>query len=298
MKSLETYLSESLYNHLSIDYELYEAAGLYDGIEDLCKFLTNKIKSHQEKEFSITYNSDDRELHNIKNVFFDNITLKCERSNRYRNDAECSINKASDININTTRFNNCIIYVYLSQNHNAKEVYTILLHEITHLWDNYNHILRYGDSMVTAKNANKYTNIIKSLDSGSIVGKILYFINPNEVNAWMASFAGYLYNNVDDKIIEDPKRALEIIKGSDLYRNYVIMGEYIDAIYKDNRSLLKANNIDIHELCNEYNKIYGTDFTEHKVRKQLYTQYQKVRQKIESNIGKICTKYVKDFKLR
>ena len=77
MKLLETYLSESLYNHLSIDYELYEAAGLYDGIEDLCKFLTNKIKSHQEKEFTITYNSDDRELHNIKNVFFDNITLKC-----------------------------------------------------------------------------------------------------------------------------------------------------------------------------------------------------------------------------
>lgn len=41
--------NEKLLHHINIDYKLYENAGLYDGIEDLSKFLTNKIKSHQEK---------------------------------------------------------------------------------------------------------------------------------------------------------------------------------------------------------------------------------------------------------
>lgn len=42
--------NEKLLHHINIDYKLYENAGLYDGIEDLSKFLTNKIKSHQEKK--------------------------------------------------------------------------------------------------------------------------------------------------------------------------------------------------------------------------------------------------------
>ena len=298
MKTLESYISESLETHINIDYAIYEAAGLYNGIEDLCRFLTNKIKSHQEKEFELTYSADDRELKNMNNIFFDSITLKCERSNKYRNDAECSINKETDINKNTNRLNNCTIYVYLSQKHNAVEVYMTLLHEVTHLWDNYNHILRYNSSITDANTSKYYNDIMKSLDNNNLVGTILYFINPIEVNAWLASFAGYLYDNVEDTIIDDPKRALEIIKGSELYKNYVAIGQYVEIIYKGKDELLKKHGVDIHEFCKEYNRIYCTNFTENKVRKQIYNQYQKVRQKIESNIGKICTKYVKDFRLR
>lgn len=298
MKTLESYLLESLQTHINIDYAIYETAGLYDGIEDLCRFLTNKIKSHQEKEFELSYSADDRELKNMNNIFFDSITLKCERSNKYRNDAEYSINKETDINKNTNRLNNCTVYVYLSQKHNAKDIYVVLLHELTHAWDNYNHILRYSSSMTTAKTSKYYNDILKSLDNNNIVGTILYFINPIEVNAWLASFAGYLYDNVEDTIIDDPKRALEIIKASNLYKNYVVIGQYVEAIYRGEYDVLKKRGTDIHEFCREYNRIYGTNFTENKVRNQVHNQYQKVRQKIESNIGKICTKYVKDFRLR
>ena len=298
MKTLESYLLESLETHINIDYAIYETAGLYDGIEDLCRFLTNKIKSHQEKEFKIEYNSTDRELTKFRNVFFDSITLDCERSNKYNNDAECDTNKVNDLNQNTNRLKNVVIKVYLSQKHDSKEVYTILLHEMTHLWDNYNHILRYNSSMTTANTAKYYNDILKSLDDNNLVGKILYFINPIEINAWIASFAGYLYDNIEDNVIDDPKRALEIIKSSDLYKNYVAIGQYVEAIYKGKDDLLKKRGIDIHEFCREYNRIYGTNFTENKVRNQIHAQYQKVRQKIESNIGKICTKYVKNFTFR
>lgn len=298
MQTLESYLLESLETHINIDYAIYETAGLYDGIEDLCRFLTNKIKSHQEKEFKLEYNSTDRELSKFRNVFFDSIILDCERSNKYNNDAECSINKIIDLDKNTNRLKTVVIRVYLSQKHDAKEVYTILLHEVTHLWDNYNHILRYNSSITDANTSKYYNDILKSMDNDNLVGTILYFINPIEVNAWIASFAGYLYDNIEDNVIDGPKRALEIIKASDLYKNYVAIGQYVEAIYKGKDALLKKHGVNINEFCREYNRIYGTNFTENKVRKQIYNQYQKVRQKIESNIGKICTKYVKNFRLR
>ena len=174
----------------------------------------------------------------------------------------------------------------------------ILLHGVTHLWDNYNHILRYNSSITNANTSKYYNDILKSMNNDNLVGTILYFINPIEVNAWLASFAGYLYDNVKDTIINDPKRALEIIKDSELYKNYIAISQYVDAIYKGKDDILQKHGVDIHEFCKEYNRIYGTNFTENKVRKQIYNQYQKVRQKIESNIGKICTKYVKDFRLR
>lgn len=296
MKTLESYITESLYNHLNIEYGVFENAGLYDGIEDLCKFLTNKIKSRQDKEFVLTYNIDDRELSKLKNVFFDNIVLDCERSNKYTNEAEYVTNKMVDFDKNTNRLKSIYINVYLSQKHDSREVYLILLHELTHAWDNYNHIKRYNQSLNDDKKyVDRYNSIIKSLDNNTLIGKILYFINPGEVNAWMASFAGYLYDNVKDNTIDDPHKALEIIKGSDLYKNYVNIGIWVDAIYNKSKNITPQF---MHDLCEEYNRIYGTNFTEDKVRKQLYNQYHKVRNKIESNIGKICTKYIKTFVLR
>ena len=86
MIDLDKYISEQLLKHLNIDYNIIENAGLYDGIEDLCKFLTNKIRSHQEKEFVISYNDSDIELKSMRNIFFKNIILKCERSNKNNND--------------------------------------------------------------------------------------------------------------------------------------------------------------------------------------------------------------------
>ena len=295
MISLEEYLSESLLKHLYIDYNIIENAGLYDGIEDLCKFLTNKIRSHQEKEFKLIYKDSDRELSKMKNVFFKSIILDCERSNKYRNDAECVTTEAYDFDKDANKVNYIELKVYLSQTHNQSEVYSILLHEMTHAWDNYNHIKRYSLSLNNKDIQPKYRSILKSMDDGSIVGKILYFINPLEVNAWVASFAGYLYEYMEDNTISDPHKALQIIKNSELYDNYVAIGQWINAIY-DNDKRLKPGFIS--EFCNEYNKIYGTNYTEQKIRKIVYQQYNKVMNKIESSIGKLCVRYVKTMKIR
>ena len=45
-----------------------------------------------------------------------------------------------DYDKNEDKVNYVELKVYLSQTHNQKEVYSILLHEMTHAWDNYNNI--------------------------------------------------------------------------------------------------------------------------------------------------------------
>ena len=231
----------------------------------------------------------------MKNIFFKSIILSCERSNKYRNDAECINTEVYDFDKTEDKVNYVKINVYLSQTHNQKEVYSILLHEMTHAWDNYNNIKRYSQSLNNKDIQPVYQAVLNSMDSGSMVGKILYFINPIEVNAWIASFAGYLYDYMEDNTISDPHKALQIIKQSDLYNNYVAIGQWITAIYNNDKRLKPGF---ISEFCREYNRIYGTNYTTHKVQKEIYRQYKKEMNKIESSIGKLCTRYVKTMNIR
>ena len=286
MKTLEEYLLESLRTHLYIDYNLKEFAGLYDGIEDLCNFLSNKIRSHQEKEFKIIYR--DEELSRLHNIFFKYIVLKCERSNKYDNDGEYELNSYIDYDRNEDKMNCVVIHLYLSSIHNQQDVYSILLHELTHAWDDFNGFKKQSSSL---KRVSYYKNIIKALDgegAQKTLGQILYYITPSELNARIAELAGSLY--IEDDIV-DAHRALQIIKNSDIYKNYIHIGEWVDAIYND-----KLDKSFIDNICNEYNIVYGKDYTEYKIKKLLYNQYQSAINKIESNIGKICARYVKKMK--
>lgn len=288
MKTLESYINEQLERHVNIDYELFEHAGLYNGIEDLARFLTNKIKSHQEKKFRIMYKDTDRELSKFKNIFFKTIVLNCERSNGYDNEASYQINDAIDYIPETDKFLFINIKVDLSLKHDATNVYMILIHELTHAWDNYNHIKRYNVSYENTSTGKVYTDMTKSMDEGELIGKILYFINPIEINAWAASFAGYLHEYVESNTINSPHEALKIIKSSPLYQNYINMGEYIDAIYNGTISqkfILKC--------CNEYNRIYHKNYTIEKIKKELKNRYTYVMNHINSNIGKMCARYIK-----
>lgn len=296
MKTLEEYINEQLFSHLCIDYNIYENAGLYDGIEDLCNFLTNKIRSHQEKLFKISYTEDDRELSKFKNIFFKKIILTCERSNKYNNDAEYTINSISGYDSISKKFNIVRINVFLSQKHNPQEVYSILLHELTHAWDNYN---AYKNNTTNLNQANRIINYPKILnlvdygvDGEKILGDIMYFLNDIELNAWVASFAGYLYEYDE---ISTPQEALKIIKNSDLYKNYINIGEWVTSLYNNDKRL---NQNTVHQICNSYNKLYNTDYTEYKIKKILYNKYIKAKNKIDSSIGKLCSRYVKELKIR
>ena len=286
--------NEKLLHHINIDYKLYENAGLYDGIEELSKFLTNKIKSHQEKKFVIKYNYDDIQLRNFHNIFFNQIIISCVRDKNHSNIGEYISNDAVDFNSSTNRFNFVRINLELTINNNSQEVYQSLLHELTHAWDDYNSYKNGTTSIKQASIDMNYSNIINLIQSGNdtneLIGKIFYFLSDIEINAFMVQFAGYLYNYLEDNTIIDPHKAYNIIKDSDIYKNYESIGSVLCAL----------NNNDTYNetkllLTNEYNKLHNTNYSPHKVFKILNNQYNKIMRRIESNIGKLCTRYVKEL---
>ena len=71
------------------------------------------------------------------------------------------------------------------------------------------------------------------------------------------------------------------------------MGEYIDAIYND--TLPKEF---ILKCCSEYNKIYHKNYTVEKIKKDLKNRYICVMNHINSNIGKMCARYVKSLAIK
>lgn len=300
MQSLEEYLLEQLEKHINIDYNLFENAGLYDGIEELAMFLTNKIRSHQEKEFKLIYKDTDRELSKFKNIFFKSISICCERCNTTDNTGRYEINDVIDYDNKTDKFNYITIKCELSVSHNQNEIYLIFLHELTHAWDNYNHIKKYGNKSLNDVFINtKYDEVAKLMNSSdglySFVGLLLYFINPMKVNAFMGSFASYLYDTVNDNRIEDPHKALNIIKSSQLYKNYVQLGAFVQKLYDNDAAI---NKYLIKYICKEYNRVYCKNYTESKIKKTIYWQYKKVLKKIESNIGKLCVRYTKNLSFK
>ena len=297
MKTLEAYILENIEKHVNIDYNLFENAGLYDGVEELAMFLTNKIRSNQAKSFTITYDDTDRELSKFKNIFFKSIIIDCERCNTRDNVGKYEINDFVDYDVNTEKFNYINIKCELSVTHNQNETYLTMLHELTHAWDNYNHIKRYGNkSLNNVYLDTKYDEIAKRMHSkdgmDNFVGMLMYYINPMEVNAFMSSFASYLYDVVTDSRIEDPHKAVSLIKSSQLYKNYVEINSFVQKLYDNDKSI---EPILVRYICKEYNKIYGKNYTEAKVKKSIYLQYKKVMNRIESNIGKLCVRYCKNI---
>lgn len=289
--------NEKLLHHINIDYKLYENAGLYDGIEELSKFLTNKIKSHQEKKFIIKYNYDDIQLRKFHNIFFNQIIISCVRDKNHTNIGEYISNDAVDFNISTNRFNFVRINLELTINNNSQEVYQSLLHELTHAWDDYNSYKNGTTSIKQASIDMNYSNIINLIQSGNdvneLIGKIFYFLSDIEINAFMAQFAGYLYNYLEDNIIIDPHKAYNIIKDSDIYKNYKNIGFVLYMINNDDM-YNKTKKL----LVDKYNSLHNTNYSAHKVFKILNNQYNKIMRRIESNIGKLCTRYVKELIIR
>ena len=289
--------NEKLLHHINIDYKLYENAGLYDGIEDLSKFLTNKIKSHQEKKFVIKYNYDDIQLRKFHNIFFNQIIISCVRDKKHSNIGEYISNDVVDFNISTNRFNFVRINLELTINNNSQEVYQSLLHELTHAWDDYNSYKNGTTSIKKASIDMNYSNIINLINNGNnekeLIGKIFYFLSNIETNAFMGQFAGYLYDYLEENTIIDPHKAYNIIKNSEIYKNYESIGS---VLYMINNDVMYSKTKKL--LVDKYNNLHNTNYSEHKVFKILNNQYNKIMRRIESNIGKLCVRYIKELVIK
>lgn len=303
MKTLSDYIQQQLKQHLSISYNVYESAGLFDGIETLSKKIVNKIKKKfsYNKTFTIELWDDDID---INSKFFKQLLVKCDICNRLANEGQYIVqnNILDAYDEEEDKLNRVVIRLELSQRLNEAEIYQVLIHELTHAYDDYNGFKRGNNT--TLKDAyvqSKYKNILDAVDSkepitDKLVGQILYFISDIEKNAFCAQFAGYLYNHVKDENINNPHKAYEIIVSSDLYNNYLVIGDFIEAMHDRNYDLFSQENL--HSVARKFNEIYNKDYTVDKIVNILYNRYKEAMNKINSNIGKICARYVKEVSIK
>ena len=184
MKNLSDYIEttninqidESLLCHLAIEYKVNdigtgrnivnEKYGIYDGCEELADYIVNDIFSNITLDNEYHYHKG--ELSDIKNIFFNELVVDLDTSSDTGGECDDNINIGKDLLVDEVFIN-----LYLA-NPTKTEVKGFLMHELTHLYNNYVMQLKGDMNYMKVANSELYRNITTS-GGGSkfIVPKVL-----------------------------------------------------------------------------------------------------------------------------
>lgn len=268
---LEFYIRQNCYN-------INEKYGAYDGqvkfIVELSKYIYSQITNNKD---NIKFEIDRNDLIDAGfiNIFFDKITIY------YGKHLELGyIAKQNNFNIKDKTLKNVTIYLNIKNRYD--NIVTALIHELIHAWDDYN---RYLNNTTTLYDicSGDYKRNIKELTTDNdwelLVKRIEYQLTNFEVNAYLSELTVTLYKS--NTKIKNYKDALELFRNEDDWRNYTdlynILGEF--------------NETQRRTFTSTYNKLYNKEYTENKLFKKLFNRFERVIQKILSNVPKIYYDY-------
>jgi len=290
-------INDSLLTHIAIDYileshqyELFEKYGVYDGCKELVDYIINKvIKKYKQNYALIKCNIKEDEIHNINNIFFNELILTINVSNNvsdggYINDKNKKLNKDSkfdyielEFNINKSKFEN--------------DLRSLLYHELTHAYQEYCMLFTNKDNLYNSLEKQHYFNFVNNKNSlNNIVGiisDVLYHINKIEQNAYISELRSDLENNKNK--IHGPQEALNIIKNSITYKNLMQAKEILYGL--TDYSYSKEIQEKIYEV---YRKLNKCDWTNNKIKKKLINQIDKYVSKVEKIIPKMCLDFLEN----
>ena len=283
------YIDESILPHIAIEYKehnlhnrnhlVLEKNGVYEGCSELADIISKDIKKRYEedKSFEIRYNKDD--FKDIKNIFFNDLIIDCEFSPEDDSGAEYEDNDS--INKESMLFDEVYIDVFLETPSNIKP---ILMHELTHAWNNYNMLLKDNIGFFLKATSPMYSKITDvSYEDDEFVSnikQILYFTLKEERNAFIAQLSGELEKWKDK--VKSPKDALQVLTKSDVYISYKRLLDFVNT-YTD-----KSNTGFAAIIARAYNEICGTELTVGKVMKKLQFLMRKSMKKVDVTVGKLC----------
>ena len=313
MKTLTEYINESLLKHIAITLEpanqqVLEKYGIYNGCEELADWLASNIvkqykKTIQQGSSSFTLEYDKNEL-KFPNIFFNKIHISVYKS-KGTHDAyytpETTLNDDGIFDVIDIR-----IDTVLKNSSFYNRIRELLVHELTHAFDNYMTLLKGDEGFLDNTVRSDIYKIVSRFDKADdedayTLRQTLYMLNGYEVNAYVAeimkSAKQYKKLNVD----ATPYDVLEYVKNSDVYAAYLYINTVVSLYFKSDEELDKLGfdetelNKMFNEMYVEYGKIVGDAKTKHKFFKHLHAQLRKVFNKIDVLIPKIfcenCIEY-------
>ena len=261
MKTIVDYINDRLLSHTKI--YLNESRGIFDGCYDLAIFLNEKITnaiSNNRNYIEIDKKSIEDDIK--QEVFFEKISLLIDRTSdiftaRYRLD---------NVNLSDSGLlEDVCIYIGVKEYSRYRENYVdILVHELTHAFNNYNLIIHGASSIYDMIKDIDYDRMrdFHAHNVPSIIRELrrsLYILQPYEKNSFISQLIANIKELMETGEIEEKhnltsSEIMDYIRKTDIYKAYKDISILI-SLYKNG----ELTESEIKSIEDEYNKIYKTN---------------------------------------
>ena len=261
MKTIVDYINDRLLSHTKI--YLNESRGIFDGCYDLAIFLNEKITnaiSNNRNYIEIDKKSIEDDIK--QEVFFEKISLLIDRTSdiftaRYRLD---------NVHLSDSRLlEEVCIYIGVKEYSRYRENYvSILVHELTHAFNNYNLIINGTSSIYDMIKNVDYDRMrdFHAHNVPSIIRELrrsLYILQPYEKNSFVSQLIANIKelmetNEIEEKHNLTSAEIMDYIIKTDIYKAYKDISILI-SLYKNG----ELSESEIRSIEDEYNKIYRTN---------------------------------------
>ena len=259
-----------------------EKYGKYDGQLDFVLELANVLYSDiiENVDKTITYDLERNDLDDMfTNIFFNKLTVKYSHG--------CNTGYIPDVQFNDK--DKKIEHIQININANKyithDDIITVLVHELTHAWEDYNRYLQNKDSLYDIANNTNYKKI-KSINTNITAEKLckslLYRLKRFERNAYISEFASLL--DKQNELITSYKDAVEIFINSEVWNDIQVLKYNFEKQYNKQ------------EFIDCYNKLNNTHYTANKIHKKISRQIKEYISKLETLIPKLYYEYYEKHK--
>lgn len=261
MKTIVDYINDRLLSHTKL--YLNESRGIFDGCYDLAIFLNEKITKAISKNKNYI-EIDKKSIEDVikQKMFFEKLSLLIDRTSdiftaRYRLD---------NVNLSDSGLlEDVCIYIGVKEYSRYRENYVdILVHELTHAFNNYNLIIHGASSIY---------DIIKDIDYDRMrdfhvhnvpliireLRRSLYILQPYEKNSFISQLIANIKKLMETGEIKEKRNLtsseiMDYIRKTDIYKAYKDISILI-SLYKNG----ELTESEIKSIEDEYNKIYKTN---------------------------------------
>lgn len=273
-------IEEAFFNERKV---LFEEYGLFRGCDKLSEYILDYISD-------INVYPDQSQIVNIKidnSGFIDTITILLYNSQN-GNTASYVPNRSVLVNSNgNVKFSPA----YLTINKNKGIKLSVIIHELTHAYEDYNRRVNKAETVSDkslklgyAKIANE--DVLNFYDR--LAKESLYRISSFEKNAFVAQIAGECIEKETPCLTV--KEAYDFIRGSKTYKNYKILMDNLKLLYEDD---LQDTPYTLEGFMDSFMRFSNYKFkTVSQFRKFCKNKAYKIERKFNNIIPKIIYKYL------